>query len=71
MSDYEKFIKFLKREKVYKKFFVNLFVPECFVRQLKPCFYFHVFLWDDSPEGLEFWSDLNKKWIDFLNKKED
>ncbi len=71
-TDYENFIKFLKKERVYRKFVANKTVPNSFLEKQDSYIYLSVsFVWEDSPEGFGFWSDLYKKWIDFLNKKED
>lgn len=70
MTDYEKFIKFLKKERVYRKFVANKTVPNIFLEKQDPYNYFSVsFVWHDTSEGDYFWSDLNKKWLNILNKE--
>lgn len=70
MIPYEKFIKFLKKEKVHKKFFVNLLLLKSYLETLKPCYYLNAaFGWKETSEGFKFWSDLNEKWIEILNKE--
>ena len=67
----EKFIQFLRDNKVLTKYRKNL--KDCgkdfneYFNRYPPWFYLsRAFLWDESPEGEVFWIDLNVKWKKLL-----
>lgn len=81
MVDRKKLIKFLKKHNVLKKFAVEYTIAnkrkyhngKCLRQILKKCSDYYVFeqtfVWAVSPSGYTFWSNLSKKWKEYLNEQ--
>lgn len=71
----KEFYEFLKREGAYQKYRVNLtkenMQHNCFENTLLKKGYIPIdtaFLWDEVPEGREFWSKIHFKFLSLQDK---
>ena len=59
----KKFKKFMKEQGAWDKWKANLNKRKREIFKSRPYDYIaNAFLWDDSPEGHRYWSDLNEIW---------
>ena len=60
----EVFLPFLKENGIKEQYFNNL---EENIKNIEPYDYFNIaFMWGNTSEGFSFWSNLNKKWREYL-----
>lgn len=64
-SSFIKFLWFLFRNGALIKFMRNLDAPLRTVNNSSSTIYYILgaFLWSNTPEGVKYWYDLNRKWI--------
>ncbi len=62
----ERFIKFLKESKVYEAYIYNsnLTLDSFFADTIPFLYIENAFISEHSPEGKDFWEEVNRKWID-------
>jgi uncharacterized circularly permuted ATP-grasp superfamily protein len=67
---WEKFENFLKREGVFEKYLENLYEQDEQLTEFEyPSEYVSAaFVWTDTNEGHNFWSDIDTKWYKELAK---
>ena len=63
----KKFIEFLKDNGVYEKYMLNLLKDFMEWSDAKIVISSY-FVWEDTPEGFAFWSELNRKWYKLLSE---
>ena len=66
----KQFIDFLKREGVIERYKRNWLFCDSY-NHAKPIknknhYISFAFLWQESPEGREFWSEISKKWLELI-----
>lgn len=66
MNEKELFISFLKKKRIYRRFFKNCDGPLVGDPNL---FISGSFFFDDTEEGLDFWWDIDRKWRTLLKNK--
>ncbi len=62
---YEDFVRFLKENNAYLKYMTNagyLTDEEIDINDS----YFEAFVWDNTPEGYDYWDDLDTDWFDLI-----
>lgn len=62
---YEDFVKFLKENKAYIKYMRNagyISDEEIDIHDS----YFEAFHWDSTPEGYDYWNNLDTDWFDLI-----
>ena len=80
----KQFIKFLKDNNVYGLYILNfrnrshsttpffkrqINIFKDFIEDEKPeTFFIHSFKWEQTPEGFEFWCDIDDLWLELLRK---
>lgn len=67
-----KFTNFLLSNNVYKEFLDNFYGSRNsisdYLRNTPERDYFYVaFSWDTTKEGVEFWKEINRKWLEYIN----
>jgi len=65
---------FLDKKNAYERFRRNLWTEKKltvnqFLKSENQRYYFiNSFVWDDTPEGYDFWDELSNDWNEILNK---
>lgn len=68
----KRFIEFLKEERCYDKFIANYTKGPSvslrrYLKNTVPSQYIYsAFYWDTTPEGIEYWLGVQKKWVGLL-----
>lgn len=70
---FQKFIRFIKENNVYDKYKNNVINDKCLISELKKfrmeSYISGAFDWLSSKEGIDFWVNMNDKWLNFSSKK--
>ena len=71
MNEKELFISFLKKNRIYRRFFKN-----CDIQIDKLCiapilFVTGAFVFYETKEGHDYWANIDMKWRAYLKKKKD
>lgn len=64
-----KFIAFLKKNNCHEQFVKGLMwdnIDQLFAQNQPESYISAAFLWEETPEGLDFWLELDKKWLKFI-----
>ena len=66
LKDIPKFDNFLREYGAYKKFYDNILknnkINEIFGDTIPEGYIKEFFIWEDTPEGVKYWKDINAKW---------
>lgn len=69
----QQFIEFLKKEEVIERYkrnwlFCDWYEYEQPIKK-RGLYVLRGFLWASSPEGHDFWSEINNKWLEYMENK--
>jgi len=73
MTDKKVFEKFLKSHRAFSKYNRNIAKLNKFITydviRLEECMIRSAFEWNRTPEGMDYWENLNHLWVELLETK--